>query len=145
MNNRLDGLEHRIDDFVRHHDNASVAPSLGSRGYFSLMAHAEAMVGNSSSGIIEAASFELPVVNVGNRQRGRLHGANVIDSTCDRDAISSALDRATSPEFRAGLAGMANPYGDGHAAKRIVDGLKNAKLNGELLLKHFYEVAPGAA
>ena len=69
-----------------------------------MMSVAEAMVGNSSSGIIEAASFRLPVVNIGVRQRGRVRGANVIDAACERQAIARALLTARSATFRDGLA-----------------------------------------
>ena len=78
------------------------------------------MAGNSSSGIIEAASFRLPVVNIGNRQHGRVRGANVIDCEPDRASISAALSRALDPAFRAALRSLRNPYGDGSAADRIV-------------------------
>ena len=126
--------------YVARHPDAQVAVSLGTKGYFSLMRHAAAMVGNSSSGIIEAASFGLPVVNVGNRQRGRTHGPNVMDVGYDATAIAGAIRRVTKPKFRKSIAGMENPYGDGRAAERIVDVLKSAELGHELLLKHFHEV-----
>jgi UDP-N-acetylglucosamine 2-epimerase (non-hydrolysing) len=103
------------------------------------MAHAAAMVGNSSSGIIEAASFALPVVNVGDRQRGRPHGANVLNAPCERGAIAGALQTALDPNFRARLRGMRNPYGDGQAAGRIVAVLRDQLLDG-LARKRFRDV-----
>jgi UDP-N-acetylglucosamine 2-epimerase len=104
------------------------------------MAHAAAMVGNSSSGIIEAASFELPVVNVGVRQRGRLRGANVLDAADRAPAIRDALGTALSPAFRASLRGMTNPYGDGHAAERIAGHLADVRLDERLLVKRFVDL-----
>jgi len=78
-------------------------------------------VGNSSSGLIEAGSFQLPAVNVGNRQRGRTRGANVIDTAGDRQAILAGLRRALDPAFRAALAGARNPYqADGPASGLIL-------------------------
>ena len=128
-----------INDYAARNERMCVAANLGTQAYFSLMSHASAMVGNSSSGIIEAASFELPVVNIGTRQRGRLRAENVIDVGYGVEEIVAGVATATSAAFRHGLRGMANPYGDGHAAERIVDVLRSAELNQELLLKRFHE------
>jgi UDP-N-acetylglucosamine 2-epimerase (non-hydrolysing)/GDP/UDP-N,N'-diacetylbacillosamine 2-epimerase (hydrolysing) len=128
-----------LHDYAAARPRAYLVDSLGTQGYFSLMSHAAAMAGNSSSGIIEAASFALPVVNVGTRQRGRLRAANVIATGYGRDEIRAALERALSPAFRAGLAGLANPYGDGHASERIVARLKEVALDRALLHKQFCE------
>ena len=101
--------------------------------YLSLMAHADAIVGNSSSGIMEAASFALPAVNVGMRQQGRERALNVIDTPAESSAILSALDHALRPEFRETLRGMANPYGDGTAAATIARVLTTVPLDGILI------------
>lgn len=93
--------------------------SLGHELYFSVMAHAGVMVGNSSSGLIEAPSFQLPVVNVGDRQRGRLRARNVIDVAPRAAAVAAAIRRASSPGFRKSLRGLRNPYGSGRASQRI--------------------------
>ena len=113
-----------IRSFVRCHPRSRFIANLGTRLYFSLMSYAAAMVGNSSSGIIEAASFRLPVVNVGSRQRGRFHDRNVADVDCEGAAILKAVRRVTRPSFRYGLSGLTNPYGDGRAAEKIVKILK---------------------
>ena len=105
------------------------------------MKHAIAMVGNSSSGIIEAASFELPVVNVGTRQRGRLSGANVIHCECEREAISNAIRVAASEKFHSGIRGICNLYGDSHASERILEVLKSIPLDQRLIMKRFHDVA----
>src|SRR5207244_8379557 len=96
-------------------------------GYFGLMHCAAAMVGNSSSALIEAPSFGLPAVNVGERQDGRVRGANVIDCPNERSAISAALDKALDPDFRRSIGNLPNPYrGANAAAPQIVDALAKA-------------------
>lgn len=128
----------RIQEFAKQHERARVVANLGTQAFFSLMRDSAAMVGNSSSGIIEAASFKLPVVNIGNRQRGRLHAANVIDVGTTRSEIVAGLRRALSPEFRAGLSDLVNPYGNGDAAEKVVRTLKDVPLDDQLLMKRFY-------
>ena len=133
----------RIDEFAASYERAQIITNLGTQGYFSLMSHALAMVGNSSSGIIEAASLKLPVVNIGDRQRGRIRPQNVIDVGNSRAEILAGIEQASSPGFRAGLQDLVNPYGDGGAAERIVAILKQVELNHELLQKSFYSGEPG--
>jgi UDP-hydrolysing UDP-N-acetyl-D-glucosamine 2-epimerase len=128
-----------IRGYTRTHRDSRAIASLGTQAYFSLMKHAAAMVGNSSSGIIEAASFGLPVVDIGSRQGGRVHGRNVIHSDCERAAIAMAARKAIAPAFRRSLRGLPNPYGDGRAAGRIVRVLERSKLDRRLLMKRFYD------
>jgi UDP-hydrolysing UDP-N-acetyl-D-glucosamine 2-epimerase len=128
----------RLEQFAASaNGNVQLVTSLGTDGYFTLMSKAAAMVGNSSSGIIEAASFQLPVVNVGDRQDGRVRATNVIDAPAEADAIAAAIERATSPEFRKSLGGLVNPYGDGKAAERIVARLRSVELDERLRRKSF--------
>jgi UDP-N-acetylglucosamine 2-epimerase (non-hydrolysing)/GDP/UDP-N,N'-diacetylbacillosamine 2-epimerase (hydrolysing) len=101
--------------------------------YWSLLGQADAIVGNSSSGIMEAASFALPAVNIGMRQQGRERARNILDVPADTGAILAAIERALSPAFRAGLHGMVNPYGDGTAATTIVEVLATVPLEGLLI------------
>jgi UDP-N-acetylglucosamine 2-epimerase (non-hydrolysing)/GDP/UDP-N,N'-diacetylbacillosamine 2-epimerase (hydrolysing) len=101
--------------------------------YWSLMGQVDAMVGNSSSGIMEAASFALPVVNVGMRQQGRERAANILDAPADVPAIQSALRRALSSDFRNSIRGMDNPYGKGSAAHTIANVLATVKLEALLV------------
>jgi len=129
-----------IQNFVKEHPTAQIAANLGTQGYFSAMALAAAMVGNSSSGIIEAASFKLPVVNIGNRQRGRVCGRNVISVGYPREEILSGIEKTTSPQFRSTLSDMDNLYGDGHAAQKIVDVLKQVELDETLIQKQFNDI-----
>jgi len=132
-----------LETFAAGFPKAQIAVNLGMEGYFSLMSHACAMVGNSSSGIIEAASFNLPVVDIGDRQRGRLHGANIIRTGYQRKDILEAIAKATSKSFKTSLAGLENPYGDGHATTRIVAKIKEVKLDTNLIMKRFHSLKGG--
>jgi UDP-hydrolysing UDP-N-acetyl-D-glucosamine 2-epimerase len=129
-----------LEQFAEEHENAAVAVNLGTQAYFSMMKLATAMVGNSSSGIVEAPSFRLPVVNIGNRQRGRIRARNIIDVGNSRTEIVAGLKRAIDREFRESLAGMINPYGDGDAAEKIVETLRAVELNDKLFIKHFHDM-----
>jgi UDP-hydrolysing UDP-N-acetyl-D-glucosamine 2-epimerase len=129
----------KLKEFVASQPNAVLVPHLGTEAYFSIMARAAAMVGNSSSGIVEAASFKLPVVNVGQRQAGRERAENVLDVACERTAILAAVRRAVTPAFRANLAALRNPYGTGCAADTIVDVLRKTEFDDSLLIKRFYD------
>jgi UDP-N-acetylglucosamine 2-epimerase (non-hydrolysing)/GDP/UDP-N,N'-diacetylbacillosamine 2-epimerase (hydrolysing) len=101
--------------------------------YWSLLGQVDAMIGNSSSGIMEAASFALPTINVGIRQQGRERARNVIDTPAETAAILSALGQGLSPEFRQSLRGMENPYGNGTAAETIARVLRTVSLDGLLI------------
>lgn len=107
--------------------------SLGRVRYLSLLAHADVIVGNSSSGLIEAPSLGTPTVNVGNRQRGRLRGETVIDSEESPAAIAAAIRTALGPQARARAAVARSPYGDGRTAPRIARVLVCARLEGILV------------
>jgi UDP-hydrolysing UDP-N-acetyl-D-glucosamine 2-epimerase len=129
-----------VESFAASSERYALVKSLGSRAYFTLMRRVAAMVGNSSSGIIEASSFALPVVDVGSRQQGRVRPANVVHATSDRESIRAALVTATSDEFRRSLEGIENPYGDGHAAERIVERLVSVRLDERLVVKRFHDL-----
>ncbi|TDR76726.1 GDP/UDP-N,N'-diacetylbacillosamine 2-epimerase (hydrolysing) [Paludibacterium purpuratum] len=103
--------------------------------YLGLLKHCKAIVGNSSSGLLEAPTYETPAVNIGRRQADRVRGINVIDVPFNSDAIEQAIKHAISPEFRAKLNGMANPYGDGRSAARILDVLRTTAIDDQLLIK----------
>jgi UDP-hydrolysing UDP-N-acetyl-D-glucosamine 2-epimerase len=124
-----------LEDFARRCPRVRLVPSLGERGYLSLLEHAAVMVGNSSSGLIEAPSFGLPAVNIGGRQRGRLRGTNVIDVGHGRDEIRGGIAAALAPGLRERLRGAPNPYGDGRAAPRIVEVLRRVPLDARLVQK----------
>lgn len=110
--------------------------SIPHEDYLGLMKIASVLVGNSSSGIVEAQSFKLPVVNIGIRQQGRERGINVIDVSHDKDAIRKAIKKALyDKKFRKKLSSCKNPYGDGHASERIVNVLSSIKIDNKLLEK----------
>ncbi len=129
-----------IEDFVSMTSSAQMVANLGLEGYSSLMRRALAMVGNSSSGIIEAPLFGLPVVNIGTRQQGRLRAENVIDVGYHREEILKGIRKAVVPEFRARLAGKPNPYGNGCASEVIVKRLQEVPLDRKLIQKCFVDV-----
>ncbi len=96
----------------------------------------DVLVGNTSSGIIEAPSFHLPVVNIGERQAGRERSNNVLDVPPRRVDIKRAIDRALGADgFRAAVRACSNPYGDGKASTRIVDVLRRVRITHDLLQK----------
>jgi UDP-hydrolysing UDP-N-acetyl-D-glucosamine 2-epimerase len=130
-----DQITAAYDAFAAGHARVVLRPSLGQGRYYGLLSQADILVGNTSSGIWEAPSFELPVVNVGDRQHGRVRARNVIDVPARRDAIAAGIEEALDPAFRASLAGLANPYGDGKAAERIVSVLASVRLDDSLLAK----------
>ena len=118
--------------------------SLGQLKYLSCLKYAAIVIGNSSSGIIETASFKIPTIDIGDRQRGRLAPANVIHCECEQKAIEAAIHEGLSKDFRNSLNAYINPYGDGNAAGRMVNILKKINWKDERLLKkQFYDLYYG--
>jgi len=128
-------LIQRTQEFVADRGHGRIFTNLDALTYWSLLANVDLLLGNSSSGIMETASFALPTVNIGMRQQGRERARNVIDVDPRHQAIVDGITLARSPAFRASLAGMENPYGDGHASERIVYTLTSVALDQTLLLK----------
>jgi len=128
-------LVERTRSFLEARRRAQIFTNLDAITYWSLLRQAEMLVGNSSSGIMETASFGLPTVNIGMRQQGRERAANVLDAPADRFAILEAIATARSPEFRQSFAGLLNPYGDGWASEKIVKVLTTVPLTQNLLFK----------
>jgi len=130
-----------IDRFVAQNPNRAKAfVSLGQRRYLSLMREADVVVGNSSSGLIEAPVLKKATVNIGDRQKGRLKASSVIDAAERRDAIAEALRRALSDEFRAALPLARSLYGQGDASRRIREQLKAPLPEAR---KHFFDIEHG--
>ncbi|MDH3920592.1 MAG: UDP-N-acetylglucosamine 2-epimerase, partial [Rhodospirillales bacterium] len=129
-----------IDDFVAGRDNAVAHGSLGQLLYWSTAAQVDAVVGNSSSGLLEVPSLGTATVNIGDRQKGRLRAASVIDCPPEAEAIVAAVRRA----FELDCGGTVNPYGDGHAAPRIVAAIKAVQDPSALIKKRFFDLEPGA-
>jgi UDP-hydrolysing UDP-N-acetyl-D-glucosamine 2-epimerase len=128
-------LSQRIQTFLANRGTGHLFVNLPAIEYWSLLRHADILVGNSSSGIMESASFALPTVNVGMRQQGRERAMNVLDAEPVAASILRELRKAETQPFRASLAGMTNPYGDGVAAERIVEVLTTLPPRDRLLLK----------
>jgi len=123
---------HRV---AANHPAAVMVPSLGHRRYLSLVKTAKAVVGNSSSGIIEAPALGTPTVNIGPRQDGRLRAASVIDCAETPNAIAGALTQALSPASQALAASCETPYGAADTCRQMVTALKTVPLEGLLIKK----------
>lgn len=135
--NELNGyLEHEIEKW----ENAKLVDSLGRIGYISTLKFAKIMIGNSSSGLYEAPVFKIPTINIGNRQKGRVHGNTVINCEVSENAINNAILTALSEDFQNQCKKSENMFGDGHAAERIIKHIKD-KLKGTIdLAKQFYDI-----
>lgn len=127
-----------LEDYARARPGRVLAiPSLGFRRYLSALVGASAMIGNSSSGIIEAPAFGIPTVNIGVRQLGRLAAESVVHCAPDAASIEAAILRALDPGFAAHCRTVSNPYGQGNAARQIVHVLEQQTPSGS---KHFHDL-----
>ena len=129
----------KLQSFVATHPNARAYPSLGQLRYLSCMAHCDGVIGNSSSGLLEAPTLKKGSINIGERQHGRLQASSVINCRVERSEIKIAIQKLYSPAFHANLADVKNPYGDGGASSRIVDIIKGLDFDG-ILQKPFYNL-----
>lgn len=109
--------------------------NLTRKGYLGLLKNCRAIVGNSSSGLLEAPTFRVPAVNLGRRQADRVQGINVVNAPFETDACVAAIEKALSPAFADGLLECVNPYGDGRSAERIIHILQNTSIDDRLLAK----------
>ena len=132
-------LFRQIETFCAQHPQARSYTSLGQLRYLSCIQHVDGVVGNSSSGLAEVPSFKKGTINIGDRQRGRLRVASVIDCEPAQDSIRKALKLLYSPEFQAMLPTVENPYGNGGASQAIVRILESQSLDN-LLKKRFYDL-----
>ena len=129
-----------IKQFTFQYPNRSVYhQSLGQRTYLSLLKQVDAAVGNSSSGLLEAPSFRIATINIGDRQKGRIQAPSVINCLPNTEAIAMAFAQMSSSEFRATLTTVANPYDQGNASETIVNVLKEISLEG-VIEKRFYDL-----
>ena len=129
-----------IDDYViRNHERAIVFTSMGQFGYLSAMKHVNAVVGNSSSGIIEAPTLKTPTVNIGDRQAGRVRTESVIDCIPKRDSITQALQKALSADFGNRVKDVKSPYEKANTVSTIKKIIKTFELKG-ILKKKFYDL-----
>lgn len=134
-------IRERILAFCANLSKATWVENFGPEGYFSILGEVSAMVGNSSSGLLEAPSYALPVVNIGNRQKGRLRAGNVIDvERFDVADICAAVQEALTPEFKAQARGFESFFGDGHASDRLLETIVHTPLDERLLNKTFHDL-----
>lgn len=139
MNGRV--INQMILDYSKNNKNLFLIDSLGVNRYISAISSAKFVIGNSSSGIIEAPSFHVPTVNIGDRQKGRIYGDTVINCLPDRGSIKKAIERALDVDFISSLKNTVNPYGNGNSSERIVLILKDLYSSGSLSLKKkFYDL-----
>ena len=129
----------QIEEFVNTRENSYVFTSLGQKKYLSCMPFIDAVVGNSSSGLIEVPSFSKPTINIGDRQRGRLKAKSVIDCEPNKNSILNALKQAYSKDFQEHLSKVKNPYGKGGSSKAIVEILEKISFK-DLLKKEFFNM-----
>jgi GDP/UDP-N,N'-diacetylbacillosamine 2-epimerase (hydrolysing) len=141
-NSDTDGrtINKMIDKYVAGNNNKSALfDSLGQLRYLSALKYVDAVVGNSSSGLLEAPSFKIGSINIGDRQKGRIKADNVIDCLPDKASIKNAFKRLYSKEFQSAVKNCDNPFGDGYSSKIIVKVLKNQKLDN-ILKKSFHDL-----
>lgn len=130
----------QIQKFCKKHPQAKAYTSLGQLRYLSCMRHVDGVVGNSSSGLLEAPSFKRGTVNIGDRQKGRLKAHSIIDCEPLGSSISSAIEKMFSRQFQNQLSTVKNPYGDGGASEAIVKILESCSMN-DILKKRFHDIS----
>lgn len=132
-------LNSLVKQFVRKNSNSNLFSSLGQLKYFSCLSFVDGVIGNSSSGLLEAPSFKIGTVNIGERQKGRLKAKSVIDCPPEKDKIKKAIQYLYEARFANVLKSVSNPYGEGGASKAIVNKLANIPLKG-IVKKSFYDL-----
>ena len=132
-------LFHQIHDFCELNPLACAHTSLGQLRYLSCIKHVDGVIGNSSSGLLEVPSFHKGTVNIGDRQRGRLCAASVINCAADHASITESIHQLFSSSFLALLPKVKNPYGDGGASAAIVNNLEQRSFDN-LLKKPFFDI-----
>lgn len=135
-------LSKMVQEFVNRRENCRVFTSLGQLRYLSCIAHVDGVIGNSSSGLLEAPSFKKGTINIGDRQRGRLQAKSVINCEPDRVSIGNALQRLYAADFRASLRDVVNPYGSGGASEKVLETVRRVPLGG-LVKKSFHDLPAG--
>ena len=129
----------KINNFVNKNNNSISFISLGPLRYLSCLKYIDAIVGNSSSGIIEAPSFKIGTINIGDRQRGRIKANSVIDCKPNKESILKAFKILESKKFQAKLSNIINPYGDGGASEKIIKVIEKISLDN-IIKKKFYNI-----
>ena len=140
-NSDTDGriINHMIDDYVTNHDNTISFTSMGQLNYLSALQFVDAVVGNSSSGLLEAPSFKIATIDIGDRQKGRIKADSTISCLPKKKDIDSALKKMYSEDFQNIVNNVKNPYGDGGASEKIASIIKSIDLDN-ILKKSFYDL-----
>lgn len=134
-------INQMTDEFTAKHKNAVSFDSLGKVRYLSALKYAALVIGNSSSGIIEAPSFNIPTINIGDRQKGRLQAESVLNCVPETAAVSEAIKKAMSKDFHQEGEPVVNPYGDGNTTEKIIDVIKKTFVENRVdLKKTFYDI-----
>ena len=130
-----------FENYAKEHDNFCLVDSLGTKRYLSALRHAQFVIGNSSSGLIEVPSFHIPTVNIGERQRGRIVGETIINCDPNEQSISEAINKAMDTLFREAIADVPNPYGDGHTSDKMIAVIKGFLVDNKIdIKKKFYDI-----
>jgi GDP/UDP-N,N'-diacetylbacillosamine 2-epimerase (hydrolysing) len=132
-------VRQQIDKFVNKKSNAHFFASLGQLKYLSCLTHVDGVVGNSSSGILEAPSLKKGTINIGNRQKGRTQSNSIINCLPNKESILDALETLFADEFQKSLSSTVNPYGAGNSSKEVVEVLGSISLEG-IIKKEFYDI-----
>lgn len=133
-------VNHMIEEFVGIHNNCYLFSSLGLRRYLSLLKYSRGIIGNSSSGIVEAPVLGIPTVNIGNRQRGRLQAESIVNCEPIKEKIREAISIISSEDFSERIKDIKCPYDGDNSSKMIVRYIKDAFNNGISLEKTFYDI-----
>ena len=130
-----------LENYTKQHsERAMLFASLGQVRYLSTLKYCVLVIGNSSSGIIEAPSFHVPTINIGDRQKGRVQAKSVLNCQPMEEDIVSAIAKGLSEEFRNGIENSKNPYGEGNTSDKIFRKLKLLAAEGSSIKKQFYDV-----
>ncbi|WP_273130290.1 UDP-N-acetylglucosamine 2-epimerase [Bacillus weihaiensis] len=133
-------INNMIDKYIVQNGNAIAFTSLGMTRYLSALKYSEIVIGNSSSGLLEAPSFGIPTINIGDRQKGRLQAGSVINCEPTFEGIEYALQKALSNEFQHIAKNSVNPYGDGNTSEKVIETVKDFLVNNRIeLKKKFYD------
>jgi GDP/UDP-N,N'-diacetylbacillosamine 2-epimerase (hydrolysing) len=140
-NSDTDGkiINHMIDEYVSKKNNVISFKSMGQLNYLSALKFMDVVLGNSSSGILEAPSFKITTINIGDRQKGRIKANSIIDCDANFQSIRAALTKAYSNDFQNSLDSVKNPYDFGNTSKKILKVIKNVDLTN-LLKKSFNDI-----
>lgn len=133
-------INQMTDEYVVTRENVVAFESLGLKRYLSSLKYASMVIGNSSSGILEAPSFGIPTINIGDRQKGRPQATSVINCKPNRDEIINAIEYAESDDFKKVCVNTINPYGDGNTSSKVITAIKEMFDNGVDLKKKFYDI-----